>query len=70
MALLQIHNEIIKRVRNKYFLRNLYKNGKTKEAIAECAGEVIGANAVLSPGMILEAGSMVKRLELVEQAGP
>jgi NDP-sugar pyrophosphorylase family protein len=27
----------------------------------------IGANAVLSPGTILEAGSVVKRLELIEQ---
>ena len=29
----------------------------------------IGANAVLSPGTILEPGSVVKRLELVEQYG-
>lgn len=30
----------------------------------------IGANAVLSPGTILEKNSIVKRLELVEQLGP
>ncbi|MDO9376610.1 MAG: hypothetical protein Q7T76_19450 [Ferruginibacter sp.] len=49
---------------------NLVATGCTKFGALVGDGSRVGANAVLSPGTLLPIGSIVKRLELIDQQAP
>lgn len=61
------YNERIDKKITVLYREKLIKTGSEKFGSLVGDGSKIGANAVLSPGTILEKGSVVKRLELIEQ---
>jgi acetyltransferase-like isoleucine patch superfamily enzyme len=60
----RIDKSIYVRIKNERVL-----TGVTKFGALVGDQTKIGANAVLSPGTILESKSVVKRLELIDQSG-
>jgi len=61
------YNERVQKKIRVIFRDQIIDTGTEKFGALVGDGSKIGANGVLSPGTILEKGSIVKRLELIEQ---
>lgn len=61
------YNERVDKKIRVIFKNEIIDTGTEKFGALVGDGSKIGANGVLSPGTILEKGSIVKRLELIEQ---